>query len=89
MYIEPQKDFTLHSFDLKTGDILYLFTDGYADQFGGEKNKKLTKFRFKELLLSIQHLTLSEQRNYLFEFHNTYRGTNEQVDDILVIGVKV
>ena len=86
---ENMQPFTNHNFATQKGDTIYLITDGYADQFGGEKNKKLGKAKFKELLLSIQHLTLLEQRNHLYEFHNSYRGTNEQVDDILIIGVKV
>jgi serine phosphatase RsbU (regulator of sigma subunit) len=69
--------------------ILYLFTDGYADQFGGPKGKKFSKKKFKELLLSIQHLPMNEQREALYNAHIQWRGNNEQVDDICVIGVRV
>ncbi len=82
--------FTNHQIKTQKGDTIYLFTDGYSDQFGGETNHKLTKSGFKKLLLSIQHLPLLEQRNHLYEFHNSFRGTeNEQIDDILIIGVKL
>ena len=86
---ENMQPFTNHNFSTQKGDTIYLITDGYADQFGGDNNKKLGKAKFKTMLLSIQHLPLVEQRNHLYEFHNSYRGANEQVDDILIIGVKV
>ncbi|GDX52689.1 hypothetical protein LBMAG27_17360 [Bacteroidota bacterium] len=81
--------FTNHKVPIQKGDTLYLFSDGYADQFGGQNNKKLTKAKFKELLLEIQNLNMLNQRNYLYEFHNKYKGSNEQVDDILIMGVKI
>ncbi len=68
---------------------LYLFTDGYADQFGGPKAKKYSKGKFKELLLRIQHLPMNEQREALYNAHIEWRSTQEQVDDICVIGVRV
>ncbi len=83
------KPFTTHQIQLNEGDTIYLFTDGYADQFGGEKNKKLTKAKFRELLLGLASLSMDEQRTKLLDFHNTYRGSNEQVDDICVMGVRV
>lgn len=84
-----QKDFTTHRIALYHGDIIYLFTDGYADQFGGDKNKKLTKAKFRDLLLSIASLNMEEQRMRLLNFHEEYRGKNEQVDDICVLAVRV
>ena len=85
-YLEP---FTNHHIQLQKGDTIYLFTDGYADQFGGEKGKKLSKNKFKELLISIQNKSMNEQREALYESHITWRGANEQVDDICLIGVRV
>jgi serine phosphatase RsbU (regulator of sigma subunit) len=81
--------FSSHELSLYEGDIIYLFTDGYADQFGGERGKKLTKAKFREKLLSIAPLPMEEQRKELLDFHDSYRGGLAQVDDICVIGVRV
>ncbi|MCF8425037.1 MAG: SpoIIE family protein phosphatase [Bacteroidia bacterium] len=87
---ENWKPFTNHQFTLNSGDVIYLFTDGYADQFGGEAGKKkLTKKRFKEQVLSIQNLSMQEQGITLDKFIVDYRKEIEQIDDILVMGVKV
>jgi serine phosphatase RsbU (regulator of sigma subunit) len=87
--IDNLRPFKTNYLDTKKGDTFYLFTDGYSDQFGGPENKKLTKKKFKELLVSIQHLSMNEQRNYLYDFHLQFRGNHEQVDDILIIGIRV
>jgi len=87
--IDNLHPFKTNYIDTKKGDTFYLFTDGYSDQFGGPENKKLTKKKFKELLLTIQHLSMDEQRNQLFEFHNSFKNGTEQIDDILIIGIRV
>jgi hypothetical protein len=66
-----------------------LFSDGYADQFGGEFHKKLTTKRFKDYLISIKNHTMKDQRKELESFIEKWRGTDEQVDDILVIGIRI
>ena len=87
---EDSKPFTNHTFNLNTTDTIYLFTDGFADQFGGDTGeKKLTKKRFKDLILSVQNKTLQEQGIALDKFITDYRKEVEQIDDILVMGVKV
>ncbi|MEI6524285.1 MAG: SpoIIE family protein phosphatase [Bacteroidota bacterium] len=86
---DDRMPYTNHNIKLIKGDTLYLFTDGYSDQFGGEKNRKLTKAKFKNLLISIASKDMKEQREELLNFHINYKGKEEQTDDILVIGVRV
>ncbi len=86
---EESKPFSNHEFTLQQGDSIYIFTDGFADQFGGEGEKKLTKRRFKELILSIQNKSMQEQGIVLDKFIVDYRKEIEQTDDILVMGVKI
>ena len=83
------KPFSTQSFDLQPGDTVYLFTDGYADQFGGEKGKKFMYKRFKETLLEIQALPMQEQKDRLDTIFEAWKGELEQVDDVLVIGIRV
>jgi serine phosphatase RsbU (regulator of sigma subunit) len=85
---EEEKNFTNHVFDLQQHDTIYLSTDGYADQFNPSDKKLMTK-RFKEILLSIQHLTMPEQEKYLAQYIDEWRGIMEQTDDVLVIGLRV
>ena len=84
-----EQEFQNHVIELEKGNTFYLFSDGFADQFGGENSKKLMTKNFKELLVSINHKSLNDQKNYLAEFFETWKGQNEQIDDILVIGIKV
>ncbi len=69
-------------------DIIYLFTDGYIDQFGGEKNKKFMIKQFREVLLNIHPLPMSEQKQKLDSAITTWIGKNEQTDDITVMGIR-
>ena len=80
--------FTNFTIPLKDNDTIYLLTDGYIDQFGGVNKKKLNKQNFKNIILSIQHLTLSEQRTYIKEYMINWIGELEQVDDITILGIK-
>jgi serine phosphatase RsbU (regulator of sigma subunit) len=75
--------------ELNKGDTIYLHSDGYADQFGGPTKKKLMTKKFKEILCSIQHLSLNDQKEYLKKFMEDWCVDTEQIDDILVIGIKV
>jgi serine phosphatase RsbU (regulator of sigma subunit) len=84
-----EQEFTEHELELEAGDMLYLFTDGYADQFGGPEEKKLTTKRFKEILLKICNDPAAEQKKHLDHFIREWKGHVEQVDDILVIGIRV
>ena len=78
--------YNTHSVKVKKGDVFYIFTDGYADQFGGPKGKKLTTSRFKDILLKNYSLPFNEQHDLLIKEHCQWKCDNEQVDDILVIG---
>lgn len=81
--------YTDHMINLEDNDALYIFTDGFADQFGGEKHKKLMTAKFKEILLSIQELSMPDQEKYLKSFFEKWKGPDEQVDDVLVIGIRI
>ncbi|MDF2438287.1 MAG: hypothetical protein K0Q95_2663 [Bacteroidota bacterium] len=83
------KIFTNHVIPLEKNDCIYLFTDGYADQFGGPLGKKFKYKKFQELLVEIQDNTVDEQKHILNYHHELWKGDLEQVDDILVIGVRV
>lgn len=75
--------------ELQKNDNIYLFSDGYADQFGGDRDKKLTTKKFKDLLLRLQPLPMRNQGMELEKFITDWSGNNSQVDDMLVIGLKV
>jgi serine phosphatase RsbU (regulator of sigma subunit) len=79
-------EFTNHKVEVKPGDTVYLFSDGYADQFGGEMMKKFKYKNLKELILRIQPETIDKQRSILDQTIEKWRGEVEQLDDILVIG---
>lgn len=81
--------YTNNIINLNPEDTFYIFSDGITDQFGGEKNKKLTLRRFKERLCDMQHLSMVEQKKYLSDFIDKWKNIHEQTDDILIIGVKV
>ena len=85
---EVMDRFTLHELDLVSGDTFYTFSDGYADQFGGPLGKKYLVKNFRNLLTSIQDLSLIDQGIRLDEVFEDYRNDVEQVDDVVVIGVK-
>lgn len=81
--------FTNNTIQLEEGDILYIFSDGYADQFGGPRGKKMMYKGFRDLLIKNGDKDLSVQKDILKEHLFNWMGSEEQVDDILVIGVKV
>jgi len=86
---ERKELFSLHTIELNTGDALYLYTDGFADQFGGPKGKKFKYKPLNQLLISIKDHPLSDQKNNLETSFNDWKGNLEQVDDVLIIGIKV
>ncbi len=84
-----EKKFENYEIQLKKGDKLYIFSDGYVDQFGGEKGKKFMKKRFKNLLLKIQKENMNEQKYILESKFKDWKGNLNQIDDVLVMGVKI
>lgn len=86
---EYKKSFTTHEIELQKGDTIYLFSDGFPDQFGGERGKKYKSINLKKYLLSIQSHSMQEQKELLNTEFENWRGNLEQIDDVCVIGVKV
>ncbi len=93
---ETKKPFLNQRLDLKKGDTIYLFTDGYADQFGGAKGKKFKYSQFKEVMLSIQDKSMKDQKTILDNTIEEWKAfpkpngeMHEQVDDILIIGIRI
>jgi len=86
---DKMQEFSTHKIKLNKGDQLYLFSDGYADQFGGEYRKKFKYKPFKELLLNNSNNTFEEQKINLANNFNIWRNNGEQIDDITVVGIKI
>lgn len=84
-----KKEFTTHDFKLNQGDRIYLFTDGYADQFGGEKGKKFKYKQFEELLIQTKNDSLHHQKRILEQTFINWKGNLEQVDDVCIIGIEL
>jgi PAS domain S-box-containing protein len=88
-YGYKETEYVNHIIPCKEGDTFYIFTDGYADQFGGTRSKKFTTGKFKILLQSMKEQNMQAQRDLLLNTHTSWNGNHEQVDDILVIGFRV
>lgn len=87
--IDKPKPFTTHTFELQKEDTIYIFTDGFADQFGGPRGKKLMYQPLRDLFLSIQENTMIEQKIILETFFNKWKGNLEQVDDVCIIDIRI
>jgi serine phosphatase RsbU (regulator of sigma subunit) len=85
---EP-KPFTKHTIPVEQGDMFYLFTDGYADQFGGEKGKKFKYKSLQQLLVSINEKPVEEQRSILDHEFEKWKGNINQIDDVCIVGVRI
>jgi len=86
---DREKNFTNHRIPLQHNDTLYIFSDGYIDQFGGEKNTKFKSKSFKQLLMKLSKLPMKRQKELLIETHDQWKGERLQIDDILVIGIQI
>lgn len=89
MQVDHKNKYTAHSIDLLPNDTIYIFSDGYSDQFGGEQGKKMMSKRFKQYLQVMQHLPMDKQKEQLEQLFNSWKGNHEQVDDVLVVGIRV
>jgi len=83
-----EESFTNHTLQLISDDMIYIFSDGFADQFGGELNKKYKYGPFKKLLEGIAHKDLTVQKQALFSEFQSWKGDFDQVDDVLVMGIR-
>ncbi|MBD3636611.1 MAG: tetratricopeptide repeat protein [Crocinitomicaceae bacterium] len=81
--------YTTHTVQLNKGDSIYMFSDGYVDQFGGEKGKKFKSKNLKNLLLSIQNESMEVQKELIHKAFEDWRGSLDQIDDVCVIGVRI
>jgi serine phosphatase RsbU (regulator of sigma subunit)/HAMP domain-containing protein len=88
-YINGEREFTAKKTEIQAGDCIYTFSDGYADQFGGPAGKKFMRKQFRQLLIEVNALSMEEQLGVIQRRFDDWRGEQEQVDDVLVIGVRV
>jgi PAS domain S-box-containing protein len=86
--VDNYKPYTNHEISIQKGDVIYMFTDGFEDQFGGEKGKKYRSSRFREFLESIHTNPMSKQKTLLENEFITWKGKHEQLDDVQVIGIR-
>jgi serine phosphatase RsbU (regulator of sigma subunit)/uncharacterized protein HemY len=86
---KAMEPFTNHELDIKIGDQFYMFTDGFVDQFGGPNKKKFRIGSFRELLLEIHERPIEEQKQIIFETFINWKGNQLQVDDVLLIGIRI
>ncbi len=89
IHVTSMTPFTNHVIEVEDGDVLYLFSDGYADQFGGDMGKKFMYKPFQKLLESVSLKPMDEQLKIVSDRFDTWKGDYEQIDDVLVIGVRV
>ena len=88
-FYQKMDPFTLHKMDMKSGDCYYIFTDGLIDQFGGGEGKKFLAKRLRDILVEINELSMQEQLEQLEQAFTEWKGSYFQVDDILMIGIRV
>ncbi len=89
IHLIEKESFTNHEIDIQKGDTIYVFTDGYVDQFGGPDARKFKLLPFKEMLLKIKDQSMDEQKRMLEEQFYAWKGDSEQIDDVLVMGIKI
>lgn len=85
--IETERNFISHQIKIQKNDTIYILSDGISDQFGGPKNKKFNRRRLKELLLTVSKINMEKQKEMILHVLNKWKGNEEQVDDISLIGI--
>ena len=88
-HVEDHQEYIGHKIQLQANDMIYLFSDGFADQFGGPNKKKFMSKSLKQSLINIHELTMPEQELKIQQIFNDWKGDLGQVDDVLVLGFKV
>jgi serine phosphatase RsbU (regulator of sigma subunit)/Tfp pilus assembly protein PilF len=89
IHVKTEKQFKNHKFKIIKDDTIYLFSDGFADQFGGKDDRKYTYKQFKNMFLKVQNLNMIDQRYKILEELEIWQGTRKQLDDILILGIKI
>jgi sigma-B regulation protein RsbU (phosphoserine phosphatase) len=89
IHMNYDKPFTKQEIEIKSGDMIYMFTDGYADQFGGPHNKKFRYNQFQDAILKLHTLPIEKQKDELYRTITEWQGENFQVDDILILGFRI
>jgi serine phosphatase RsbU (regulator of sigma subunit) len=89
IHYEAGTPFTFQKLKLGRGDAMYLFSDGFPDQFGGESRKKFGTRRLKQLLTELQPRIMLDQQSALEETFDQWKGSQEQIDDVLMVGIKL
>ena len=88
-YYEFREDFVNNTIAVEKNDVIYLFSDGFADQFGGPKGKKYNYPRFKDFLISIADKPMEEQKKLIDQEFEKWRGDEDQIDDVIVAGIRI
>jgi len=89
IFYDEKEAFTNNTLQLEKGDTCYIFSDGYADQFGGKRGRKFMLNRFKKMLTAKSALPMNEQKDYIEDKFDQWKGNNRQIDDVLVIGIRI
>ena len=88
-HVNDHISFTEQKIELEKGDMVYTFTDGFPDQFGGPNGKKFKYKPLKKMLLDIAHLPMDEQKQMLHDTFMNWKGDLEQIDDLCLLGVRI
>jgi serine phosphatase RsbU (regulator of sigma subunit) len=89
IYYGEKESFTNYEIDVQKGDTIYIFSDGFADQFGGPKETKYMKYNLKKLLSEIYFKPMAEQQTILKDEFEKWKGSSNQIDDVTILGVRI